>query len=442
MAARVFVPLVGANGEAQQLFEAIASDEAPETHPAQLSSQISELFDFGLYGVGQVAREATVRFIAARRAKLWLSRRNARVRPWHLRISDLQVGRLSDENARSAGLGLALAAICEAFGRPADLVFATGEIKLPTAPGDASVGVGAVGGVRGKLALVGDYLVRHRKALEGKTVTLALPALAEDGRSMREAEAATLARLEGAAREAGAKLRTLFAATLDDFEAPLGPFALEELLTPKRAAGAAAALLAGALAFGAWRTLAHARVNLAFLPVSKAAGADQDPSPQRARYDARADKLELLGPCFDAQRQPLVMGGETLILRASATDAVPYASALRAPRLFVASVSTKADALLLDADHFRTVGAKSAEGGALLLAIPIEMVEDDTEVFVVATRDPALSVSAAQDGLRRSVKGVGGPALFTTATTYLEDNVGDALAYPFKVTNEPHACPA
>ena len=60
VSARVFVPLVGANGEAQQLFEAIASEEAPAAHPAQLSAQISELFDFGLYGIGQTAREATV----------------------------------------------------------------------------------------------------------------------------------------------------------------------------------------------------------------------------------------------------------------------------------------------------------------------------------------------------------------------------------------------
>ena len=110
MTARVFVPLVGANGEGAQLFEAIAGEVAPEAHPARLVPQISELFDFGLYGVGQAVREAVTRFVAARRARLWLSRRNGRVHPWNLRISDLQIGRLSDENARSAGLGLALAA--------------------------------------------------------------------------------------------------------------------------------------------------------------------------------------------------------------------------------------------------------------------------------------------------------------------------------------------
>ena len=56
--ARVFVPLVGANGEAAQVFEAIAGEIAPEAHPARLVPQISELFDFGLYGIGQTVREA------------------------------------------------------------------------------------------------------------------------------------------------------------------------------------------------------------------------------------------------------------------------------------------------------------------------------------------------------------------------------------------------
>ena len=36
MSSRVFVPLVGANGEAAQVFEAIAGDIAPEAHPARL----------------------------------------------------------------------------------------------------------------------------------------------------------------------------------------------------------------------------------------------------------------------------------------------------------------------------------------------------------------------------------------------------------------------
>ncbi len=117
MTARVFVPLVDSHVEAAHLFEAIAGEIAPEDRPARLVPQIAELFDFGLYGVGQSAREAVTSFVGARRGRLWLSPRNARLKPWHLRISDLHLGRLSEGNARSAGLGLTIAALCQALGR-------------------------------------------------------------------------------------------------------------------------------------------------------------------------------------------------------------------------------------------------------------------------------------------------------------------------------------
>src|SRR5690606_13438662 len=128
MTARVFVPLVGADGGGEQIFVALAGATAPEPHPAKLLPQISELYDFGLYKAGQTVREAVARFVEARRAEVWLGRRNARIEPWHLRMSDLQVGRLSDENARSAGLGFTVAALLQAFGKDGGLVFATGEI--------------------------------------------------------------------------------------------------------------------------------------------------------------------------------------------------------------------------------------------------------------------------------------------------------------------------
>jgi hypothetical protein len=441
--ARVFVPLVGANGEGAQVFEAIAGDFAPEPHPARLVPQISELFDFGLYGAGQTVREAVTRFIATRRARLWLSHRNGRVTPWNLRISELQVGRLSDENARSAGLGLTLAAICQAFGRETDVVFATGEILLPSNPGEPAVAVGPVDGLRGKLSLVGDYIVQHRQALEGRRMVVVLPATALDGRPLAIAEASTLERLQEAAREAGAKLEFVFADTLDAVEAALGPFAMREIVTPARALYAVAAVLAIALLTSAWLALLNAPIALAFEPVGPATRAlADDASPQRARYDSAADKLQLLGPCFDDQRQPLVVGGETLLLRVSARDGLPYASMLRPPRVFIASVSRAADPVILDAEHFRSLAPppRGQDGLDLTAAIPIEPIEDEVRLFVVATRDPALEITTLQDDLRKALKGLSGAAVLTTTTSFLADRVGAEINYQFKVTNDPHAC--
>ena len=451
MIARVFVPLVGANGESAQVFEAIAGDVPPEAHPARLLPQISELFDFGLYGIGQTVREAVARFVDARRAKLWLGRRNGHVNSWNLRISDLQIGRLSDENARSAGLGLALAAICQAFGRDPGVVFATGEIKLPGGPGAPVVAVGPVDGLRGKLMLVGDYIVQHRKTLAGAKMTVVLPSTTPDGRSLAAVEASTIQRLKVEATDAGAALDFVFADTLDGVEEALGPFAMREIVTPARAIGGAAAALAIAAFVAGWLALIHAPIELAWASVQTANGQARgirvdpdDTQPQRARYDSAADKLQLLNDCFDEQRQPLVVGGETLLMRVTARDGLPYASKLRPPRIFIAAVSRAADPVILDADHFHPQNTPQTPGATLDLttAIPIEPVEDEVRLFVVATRDPNIELSALQEDLRKHLQGLTGAAVLTTTESFLRDRLGAEIEYQFKVTNDKNQCPA
>jgi len=449
MNARVFVPLVGANGDAAQMFEAIAGDVAPDAHPARLLPQISELFDFGLYGIGQTVREAVTRFVDARRARLWLGRRNGRVNDWNLRISDLQIGRLSDENARSAGLGLALAAICQAFERDPGIVFATGEILLPANPGAPIVAVGAVGGLRGKLMLLGDYIVQHRANLQNARMIAVLPREATDGRPLEEAEAPMIARLREAARDAGAKLDFIFADNLDAVEEALGPFAMREIITPARAILLSLTAAIAAIVWAGWAALAHAPIELAWGPVSPASltrSIDANPpdaQPQRAHYDVASDKLQLLGPCFDAQRQPLALGGETLVMRVTARDGLPFASLLRPPRVFVASVSRAADPVILDASRFRSLNSAAAPNAPidLMMAVPIEPVEDEVRLFVIATRDPRLEISVVQDELRQRLKGLTGAAVLTTTATFLQDRLGAEIAWQFKVTNDVSACP-
>jgi len=438
MTARVFVPLVGANGEAARLFEAIADATEPPPHPARLLPQISELFDFGLYPVGQVAREAATRFIAARRQKLWLTRSNGRETPWNLLISDTEIGRLTEENSKSAGLALAIEAICQAFGRDPGVVFATGEIALPSAPGALTAHVAAVGGVRGKLALIGDYLVQHRKLLEGQKIVLALPGQSLDGRALAEAEAPTLKRLSEAARGLGSDLQILFLDSLDDLETALGPFRLPEIVTPRRATAAAVAALALAgLAFG-YQSIANAPVALTFEP-AVAGEIESGAEPRRARYDQQRDKIVPLRPCYNAQREPLVVGGETLVFRVRAHDNFPLIGSFRPARLFVVSVSRAADPVVLDSARFKAIGAADTVAG-LTAAIPIEPVEDEIRLFVVATRDPGLDATRLQAELRAALKGLSGAAVLTTTTSFLADRLGNVVDYQFKVTNDASAC--
>lgn len=439
MTARVFVPLVGADGSAQQVFEALAGPTAPEAHPAKLTAQISELYDFGLYRIGQTVREAATRFSDVRRARVWLGRANARIRPWYLRISDLQVGRLSDENARSAGLGLTVAALLAAFARPHDIVFATGEILPSQAPGAVGgVAVGPVDGIRGKLTLVGDYLHQHRASLAGHRVHVLLPRQTVDGRALSESEARIIDRLGQVAREIGADLKVAHLDNLDDLEGLFGPFSADPIIGVRAAAAlAVAGLAAGAAVFG-YHSLTSAPVDLSWRPVESSAAAE----PRRAIYRSASDRLELLPPCFDAQRQPVVVGGETLLIRVSAEDRLALSARLAPARFFIVSVSRQADPIVLDASLFRTAGG-NLEPGRLddaVAAIPVEAADDEIRLFVVATRDQTVSLSQLTDDLRQRLQGLDGAAVLATSAQFLKDRFDGQIDYQFKVTTDASLC--
>ena len=197
----------------------------------------------------------------------------------------------------------------------------------------------------------------------------------------------------------------------------------------------------------------HAPIELAWAPVSATAPPTRgirvegvDTTPQRARYDSATDKLQLLGPCFDEQRQPLVLGGETLLMTSdSARRAVPFASTLRPPRMFIASVSRAADPVDFPTPIiFRSLSTPPISDAKLdlMTAIPIEPVEDEVRLFVVATRDPNIEISALQDDLRKHLQGLSGAAVLTTTESFLQDRLGAELEYQFKVTNDRSLCPA
>jgi hypothetical protein len=226
---------------------------------------------------------------------------------------------------------------------------------------------------------------------------------------------------------------------------------MREIVTPARAMWLTAAVCAAAIVVAGWTALTHAPIELAWAPVATAAGQTRgigvvagDSTPQRARYDSATDKLQLLSACFDDQRQPLVVGGETLLIRVTARDGLPFASKLRPPRIFIVAVSRAADPVILDADHFHPLNTPPAPDATvdLMTAIPIEPVEDEVRLFVVATRDPNIELSALQDDLRKHLQGLSGPAVLTTTESFLQDRLGAEIEYQFKVTNDRSLCPA
>ena len=138
-----------------------------------------------------------------------------------------------------------------------------------------------------------------------------------------------------------------------------------------------------------------------------------------------------------------MVGGETLIFKVRARDDWPLVGWWRPPRLFVVSVSRAADPVVLDAARFKAISpVDAAPANGLAAAIPIEAVEDEIRLFVVATRDPALDAMRVQNELRAALQGLSGAAVLTTTASFLTDRLGSVIDYQFKVTNDASACPA
>jgi hypothetical protein len=200
-------------------------------------------------------------------------------------------------------------------------------------------------------------------------------------------------------------------------------------------------LAAAAAAAGLYVWIVNAPVALAWRPVDgDSAGIAE---PRRAIYRAASDRLQLLPTCFDAQRQPVVVGGETLVLRVTAENTRPLAGWLAPARFFIASVSREADPIILDASLFRTSGA-AVNPGTLedaVAALPIEAADDEIRLFVVATRDQTVSLSQLTEELRGRLIGLTGAAVLVTSTQFLKDRFDGQIDYQFRVTNDASSCP-
>lgn len=442
MTARVLVPLVSADGSPSGLFEAIASAENAGNHPAGLLPQIAELQDFGLYRIGQTVREAVLRFIDQRRAEVWGGRRNAFVQPWNLRMARGQVGSLSAENANSAELGFAIAALLQAFGLPERTVFATGALDLSrSASLAAPVAVGPVGGIAGKLAVIGDYIHNHRARLKDQQVVLALPEWDVDGRKTVEAHDRLISRLNRLAEAEGIQLQILPLTHLDGLSTALGPFRPQIRVSPRKLGLAAASAIVIAGAFAIWSVAEHSPIDLQWDGVATSANAA--PAPQRAAYDRQDDTFHILAPCMDDQRQPMMKGGETLLIRIRATDRNPFSGIFNPPRYLLISVSRAADPVVMDVEKFRRADqSQTVQKGITeaVAALPIEQINDEIRLFVVATRDRSTGVADLQSELQARLKGLEGASVFTTTASFLNDRFAGILDYQFKVTTDEKAC--
>lgn len=290
----VLIPVVGAGGGA--LLRAVARNERPPTHPAGLDPVISELNDHGLYQVGLTAWAALRR--CGQRRSGWLAARET-----SLGVANPgDVPGLTQTNARSAELGLALALALQRADSPLREVIATG--ALDSGGNDRAVPILPVAHLDQKLKLIAAEF--RQPGAAPVPPMLLLPRLEPDGTpvEIRHADAlAELARLGIAVRV----VDTLTDALSLISAQRLARHPAETLM--KRSA--ALVLLVGIALAGGWTWLARP-IEARFVPVTLPDGATAI-TPLRVRPGAQGIPEALHGcPAGPATR---LATGEALAIR-------------------------------------------------------------------------------------------------------------------------------
>ncbi len=199
----VLIPLAGRPGDGR-----IGAVEAvmgrTEYQLSDTDPVVVELIDVQLYESGLTARRAARQLPQTRRSLRLLSTAET----MRLRAADHRSFQgLSDENGRSAELGLALALLMLERRSPLAVIAATGTLEPPS---DGSLSgdrlIGPVEGLSEKFAALGSHLARHKGGAWGRKLHLLLPKRMSSGALVLEARAEELDALREAARSSGVEL--------------------------------------------------------------------------------------------------------------------------------------------------------------------------------------------------------------------------------------------
>ena len=427
---RVLIPLATADGGPGRLVEAVASSDVAPAHPAGLLPEISELQEAGLYRVGLVAREAAVQIMDAIRSRAWLGSWNAKPSSYHLRVAGLDGASLSDENAKSAGVGLAICALLARCKSARCLVIATGALSTDAG---TEARIEPVGALAGKFALIGDYL-RRSDSVDGQTVHLIAPVLTSDGKQTEQSHGAILTRLAETVAARGGQLQTTFAETLEDADAALGPLKTATRVTKPKAAVAVSALAAMLTLVASLNWLQSRPIILNWTWIADATAGE----PRRARFDPPQRRFVPGPDCEDFNGQPQIVGGETLLLGVEAEDTSDLAAKFWSPRLFLVAASMDGALTVLDARAMPP--ASLADQDHLLIAVPVEDEDDVVRIAVIASRERGTSPESVRSMIRSRTE-TSSPTFPLDVANELRETFPGVIDFQFRVTTDATLCP-
>jgi hypothetical protein len=441
----VLVPIV-APGEAMgRLLHVMASGStaaprAPVDDPRKLDPAIAPLFEHRLYRAGLAALGAISRVARWPTPLLGglLARgdQGSRVVGTLTAINGQDFKGLTEENAGSAELGLALALLRLNAHGTSDAVYATGALDRGNSlagVASRSVAVLPVGGLTAKLAAIGASL-DAASTLPTRAILL-LPETTLDAAATSEVHALDLARLTLKFAARGVALNTHPVATLD---AALKVLDISTMNRPPRERAILTAILSAACVTGValtamvWR---DATIQLAHKPLD-IPGYQEVVTPFSARREGASGKFSPQPRCLGPDGMALYRTGEQLVMHIAVTNDGPVVRALGGHRFGVIGLSE-----LSGVREWPEELIGSGDGSTLLLRIPIADTPPETNyVVVLAQRLRGFGGLALRDEVRAVMDRAPREERINAALTFLARRAPGVLNYKLATGTEDDNC--
>ncbi|MEM9140323.1 MAG: hypothetical protein AAGB15_10900, partial [Pseudomonadota bacterium] len=276
---------------------------------ANMDPRIADLFDYDLYSAGQRAVASLGLLPSPERRRWLLLSPKARRAKLSVATPDAFHG-LSEENNRSAELGLALGLIMAGRERSVPTVLATGALSLGDGDNLATATVEPIGGIEQKCAAALKFLQSGRGGAWSDGIDFITPARALDGQAFSDAHGVALADLCEQAAKAGIEIRHRPIATLAEAlpYLHLSPASAHRLEGVARSAAVLAACLV--LASAAVLTWSSTPLAMHFAPIT--VGSEEIATPVRSVYQPDLDGSVSMPVCRSSDGLAQVAAGEEL----------------------------------------------------------------------------------------------------------------------------------
>jgi hypothetical protein len=404
----VLIPVVGGAGAGDAIIRVRADGTLPAPHAAGLEGEISELLQFGLYAAGQQAR-AAVPAILGRSG--W-----TRLVPMALWIQNPgEAQGLSDENAASAELGLALGLVMFRHQSAVRQVIATGRVAVRQ--GDAAV-VAPVHHIARKMQVV---LAITRQAGAAAPPGLFLtPATDPDGTPVAQRYAGLIAQLAAI----GIEVRPV--ADLRDAARAVG--GLDPIAPPlRRWLGRTAAGIAAFAALGGLAAWALDRpIALTFEPAAFDGGRIAA-TPLRARRDG--GMFRLLPGCDGRDGTPQYRPGDLVMAKVRAGSAQDWTRILGRHRLSLVAVTPGNVVKVIPLPG----SGELDPGGQLSFAVTVSEPAEEMLLYVLARRLRPVDGERLSRELRAALEPRAPAERLNVATLMLGNQGAGRLGYQLRI---------